>query len=165
VFFLGGIPTAAGGVNGFSTNPLNPTQTTGDRINPFFEFSGGQMYQRGCLTPAGTTVSAPFFSYKDAWGLQPYVFFSSYGRRNGYDSRDALTLQNANSTLTTITPYYQSTNPTIYLNPNSCQIISAGRDGNWGPGGQWTPATANSIAPAGADDQSNFYDSLLGIPS
>jgi prepilin-type N-terminal cleavage/methylation domain-containing protein len=174
VFFLGGIPTASGGVNGFSTNPSNPTQVSGDRINPFYEFQGSQLYQRGCLTPGGQTVTAPFASYKDAWGQQPYLYFSSYTRRNGYrlggpgtanGDGDAITVTNKDNTTTTISPYYQSQNPTIFLNPNSVQIISAGRDGFFGPGGQWTPASALTIPTAGQDDQSNFYDRLLGIPN
>lgn len=77
-----------------------------------------------------------------------------------------------------------------YLNPTGFQIISAGADQKFGSGtsgatSYWTPATAASslaldrvstlmrpnsradlnLKGAGADDQSNFYDSPLGTPS
>jgi prepilin-type N-terminal cleavage/methylation domain-containing protein len=82
-------------------------------------------------------------------------------------------------------PYIQGTgvlNKGQFYNPSGCQIISAGADFKYGQGGSpnsqtgsvvWTPATAaNSAALTsgftvypgvfGADDQTNFYDSLMG---
>jgi hypothetical protein len=56
-----------------------------------------------------------------------------------------------------------------YWNPRSFQIISAGADHEFGRGSPlpagptWTPATASDIDAPGRDDQSNFYDKLLGV--
>jgi general secretion pathway protein G len=79
-------------------------------------------------------------------------------------------------------PYAESDPPNPrYQKPNLYQIISAGGDGEWGPGSQpvgngfllkWTPSTAavvyanpNSTNPNwafGSDDQSNFASAPLG---
>jgi hypothetical protein len=99
----------------------------------------------------------------------PYAYFSSYQTRNGYNryiGSDCPTLK--------VFPYAQGS--TQYLNPTGFQLISAGADLKFGPGSNpglspipfWTPATAASTAasgPNGADDQSNFYDNLLGTSS
>jgi prepilin-type N-terminal cleavage/methylation domain-containing protein len=161
VFFLGGIPITDGtnfGVMGFSTNPQNPTQVAGDHIPPNFEFKGGRLYQRGCTAAGGGTVSAAFLSYQDTWQTkQPYLYFSSGMRRNGYGDFGTITIG-----ATTIAPYYSgvANNVTQYLNPNNWQIVSAGRDGLFGPGGQWTPP---GVPQAEQDDQSNFSDRPLGV--
>jgi len=75
-------------------------------------------------------------------------------------------------------PYAQSVPPssttTQYLKPDTFQIISAGMDHIFGFGTDptkaplvltWTPASASAAYPTGNpgnDDQSNFYDTLLG---
>jgi type II secretory pathway pseudopilin PulG len=152
VFALGGIPTPDGvGVNGFSTNTSNPTQATGDRIPPFFNFQSNRLVKR--------VTGNPFFSYVDPWNRnQPYLFFSSGNRMNGYNDADA-TLG--------VAPYYEAVNPKRYLNPSSFQIISAGQNGLFGAGGLWTPSTCDVVYPwdsPGFDDQSNFHDGkTLGI--
>jgi hypothetical protein len=53
-------------------------------------------------------------------------------------------------------------NATAYWNPNSFQIISAGKDQAFGPGGLW--GTNNPASGPGADDISNFSSSKLGSP-
>jgi prepilin-type N-terminal cleavage/methylation domain-containing protein len=151
VFFLGGISTPDGqGVNGFSTNPTNPAQQGGDRIGPFFEFQTVRLFKR---------AGSPFFSYQDGWKkLQPYLFFSSGKKRNGY--------QDADATLG-VAPYYEATGPKRYVNPSTYQIISAGRDSKLGAGGQWTSATADGVYPYGSpgyDDQTNMNSgNLMGV--
>ena len=56
----------------------------------------------------------------------------------------------------------------VYQNPNTCQIISAGRDGRFGPGNvhpngrEWTPATGRDIDADGRDDLTNFNGPVLG---
>jgi prepilin-type N-terminal cleavage/methylation domain-containing protein len=178
VFFLGGITTPDGtGVNGFSTMPTNPTLQTGDRIPPFFNFTGGRLYQRGCLGGSvaannnanAARVTVSFFSFKDAWAQQPYLFFSSNKTYNGYSINDSVALLQYNSTNSvTVSPYFQSNNPVRFVNPNSCQIICAGQNGAFGQGGLWSPATADttySFNTPGFDDMANFYDRFLGVPT
>jgi hypothetical protein len=157
VFFLGGIPTAApaNGCLGFSTNPKNPTLLGGDRIGPFYEFKSARLYPR--------VTNIPFFSYKNPHdAAQPYVYFSAYNRANGYPRYASLAPPSDCGSLG-VSPYAENAAANRYHNPNRYQIISAGEDGLFGPGGQWTPATAQSIPVAGKDDISNFYESQLGV--
>ena len=151
VFWLGGIPDRnAPGCKGFSSNPRNPTDlSSGTIINPLFQFDSSRLYKRS---------GGPFYSYKDHWKKDmPYVFFSSGRAQNGY---------NATSDFPGIAngPYYESTNPRRYLNPNSFQIISAGQNGLFGQGGLWIGTNATAIGEDGKDDQVNFHDALLGVP-
>jgi general secretion pathway protein G len=168
VFFLGGIPSTAGGVNGctgFSTNPANPADSTGlfSRTTPFFDFKSSRLFVRNptVFTPTGTPN---FLSYMDGFNRQPYVYFSSYKTANGYN-RYAST--DCPSLGPPVSPYFEATSPsTRFLRPDSFQIISAGPDGNLGAGGLWAPAMAASVYPAGspgADDMSNFSDRALGV--
>jgi general secretion pathway protein G len=164
VFFLGGIPNPAGtspqifnDFSGFSVNPQDPcpfsaaNQNVG-RVGPFFTFSNDRLYLRN-----GTN----FPSFKDYHNLgnaaQPYLYFSAYNRKNGYAPSYAMPVLG-------VSPYYSTVGN--YFNPDSFQIISAGGNGLFGPGGQWTPATAEGVYKAGspgADDQANFYQPLLGV--
>jgi general secretion pathway protein G len=189
VFFLGGIPTVANGVNGclgFATNPQNPTQLGGSFYSPFYDgFQSNRLIQRGCYNNKGVLVNSPlppFFSFQDYYQQQPYLYFSSGKRRNGYNplmlstgaGSDAISLVDGTGNLVSIAPYYQSTGPTQYLNPSSHQIICAGKDGKFGaggillpptPAGAWTSTNAAQFYPGsvpGADDQSSFYSALLG---
>jgi prepilin-type N-terminal cleavage/methylation domain-containing protein len=182
VFFLGGIPTSAGGANGclgFSTNNRDPAQQGGDRVGPIFEFDGSRLLQ---------LHGNAFFSYNDAFLKKPpnpYAYFSSYGSRNGYNryfgqATPPLPINVSDCNSLGVWPYMESLVPTErYLNPETCQIISAGLDGKWGQGSNktlktgvptWTRANANSSAcvtnnsNAGIDDRSNFYGRRLGVP-
>ncbi|HZT83507.1 MAG TPA: type II secretion system protein [Gemmataceae bacterium] len=154
VFFLGGIPTRnPNGCLGFSTNPRNPAalSSPGDRIGPFYEFKGNRLAD---LKGNG------FFSYIDAWEKgtpgQPYAYFSSYkaaGGYNRYGTSDCPKLG--------VAPYAESLTPTVrYYNNQSFQIICAGADGVFGPGGALPPGMG--APPPGNDDQSNFRQSILG---
>jgi prepilin-type N-terminal cleavage/methylation domain-containing protein len=183
VFFLGGIPAASGPANfcqGFSTNPKNPADLTSPMNPPFFDFKSERLVNGPSTVILSPGPSSVFFEYLDAYGSnnsaksKPYVYFSSYKTANGYNrygSSDC-SVPNANPFLDiTVLPYQTSplaTSPSIFLNPNTYQIISAGRDQLFGQGGQWIPATASDFyAPGapGADDQANFYNRTLGIPT
>src|SRR5262249_15607669 len=77
VFFLGGIPATVNGVadcTGFSRNLHNPAAAAGERISPFYEFKSSRLVRRH---------GNPFYSYLDAYGEQPFAYFSAYGRSNG----------------------------------------------------------------------------------
>lgn len=187
VFFLSGIPsqdpvTGSWVGTGFSVNPSNPAAHIfplpggGNVKGPLYEFDSSRLvYIPHKVNPVG----ARMLSYLDTYGASdgkgnlvsglPYAYFSNYGTRNGYNrypGGDCPTLG--------VFPYAQGS--TQYVNPTGFQIISAGADLKFGPGTNpgvtplplWTPATAaNSAAsgPNGADDQSNFYDNVLGTPS
>jgi hypothetical protein len=166
VFFLGGIPNPTGGCDGFSTDASNPTKPGGGRTR-FFEFKPHQLYQRG---------GSPFFSCADGYSVgnrkQPYAYFSSYGRDNGYTTMGALFKGTPSDCASLgVSPYIQTVTTDAkgniiavsYYNPRTFQILSAGKNQTFGGGGLWTPATAGSIGAAGFDDFSNFYDARLGV--
>jgi hypothetical protein len=187
VFFLGGIP-GSGAMNGFSTNPRNPAAGT-DRVPPFFDFKSNRL-----VVFPGTAPGYP--SYLDAFGKSPYAYFSSYKTANGYNryvyiANPYLPLV-PGSPITTdcqalnAWPYALSLGSApVYYNAQTYQIISAGKNFNFGsgtvvsaypgfPGGNqawagapfWSPATAAALFPRGSDgydDITNFYDRLLGV--
>jgi type II secretory pathway pseudopilin PulG len=207
VFFLGGIP-GSGTVNGFSTDQSNParhrlafpnlalTNNADDRLPPFFDFKSNRLvslsqwiFNQGG-NPAGFS---DFYAYLDGYGKTPYAYFSSYKGANGYNRYYTL-LGVSDCQSLGVWPYAQSgvypgpatqTLPTpVYLNSQSFQIISAGKNsafgsgtviitiqqpqGNWIGGPDWAPGTAAAIYPAGSagnDDIANFYDRLLGVPT
>jgi general secretion pathway protein G len=168
--------------------------TPGPVVNPFHEFTASRLYKRNpgfqytvTYTSSGTTASFPssftpnpippvaFYSYRDTYNLQPYAYFSSGTTRNGYPLLQNVLVVGGNPTSDcqnlAVWPYAQNFSPAAqYQNPNNCQIISAGADGQFGPGSittgaTWTSATAGTLYPAGSpgyDDQSNFHDSTLG---
>jgi hypothetical protein len=154
VFYLGGI----GGNQGFSTNNMNPAQTGGKRKGPYFTFPTPR------LVPGNVVNSAlnAFPVYIDAWQAKsiphsapfangmPYAYFSSNGTNNGYSTMDCTSIG--------ATPYFTATG--VYTNPNTYQVISAGKDGVFGTAG-WTPS--NGATGYGADDQANFSANLLGV--
>jgi prepilin-type N-terminal cleavage/methylation domain-containing protein len=147
VFFLGGFTA-----QGFSNGP-NPALPGGDRFGPFYEFKTGRLVDPGRAASPGYRV------YLDPYGKNPFVYFSSYKVRNGYARYAAL---GSDCSLVPQGPYNDGAGN--YYNPDSFQIISAGRDTLFGPGGPWTPATAPAMPAPGKDDMANFYDKLLGIP-
>jgi prepilin-type N-terminal cleavage/methylation domain-containing protein len=190
VFFLGGIPGPFGSgttpsVTGFSTNPSNPAwhiANGGDVTPPFYEFPSSrlvvvQLNKNSIVINTQNppiTRSTKHYSYLDTYGSsdgfgnllsgQPYAFFSAYKTRNGYNRygvSECPTLGLSSG------PYFEvSGTPQKFLKPSTYQIISAGSDGQFGPGGgPWTSATASSCYPsgtAGYDDQTNFTGGTLG---
>jgi hypothetical protein len=201
VFFLGGIVSSSPTPHclGFSTNEKNPAQTTGDRVGPFYEFSGSRL----CLTPFQfnyKTEQPPeingsngYYSYLDPYGSQPYAYLSAYGKRNGYNRYYRYGLVPGAippavpgclpDCIVGPWPYcdrpFQDniTNLPVlgveYYNPTTFQIISAGRDQQFGVGGSpsatdpnvhgyyWVPGMPNIPLHEG-DEITNFYDRLLG---
>jgi prepilin-type N-terminal cleavage/methylation domain-containing protein len=167
VFFLGGIPTAAGvnGTLGFSKDSQNPTlppSPGSSRWGPYFEFKSPRLK----AGPGG------FFSYMDAYGTgQPYAYFASYNPEGvGQYNRPVVgaTVTNDCPSLFPNPPYtgqpgfvvpYQQPN-TIWVNPTGVQIISAGRDGKFGTPSLWSPK-GGTTDPNGRDDQSNFVINLM----
>jgi prepilin-type N-terminal cleavage/methylation domain-containing protein len=135
VYFLRG-PTGVG----FSRNPSNPTDFASipQRFGPFYEFKAPRLVPG----PGGAMV------YNDVFGT-PFAYFNTStpnvdpsGDCGGVvlAYKDPITLQ--------------------FINPMSFQIISAGRNKQFGTGGATAlPYPMNS---AGGDDFSNFWSTRMG---
>jgi RNA polymerase sigma factor (sigma-70 family) len=152
VFFLGGIPAAASqpyGVLGFSTSPTNPSAPGGNRRGPYFEFQPSRL----------VGGNGGFFRYLDAFKTgSPYAYFSSYKSTNGYNRYGSSDCENLG-----VSPYQESSE--VFINPNGFQILSAGANGVFGPGGtSWDRNVGYPSGEPGADDFSNFSASRLGLP-
>jgi prepilin-type N-terminal cleavage/methylation domain-containing protein len=164
VFFLGGVPSGTSGNGnclGFSSIGSNPADTSSpSRIGPFFDFQSDRLVQ---------LHGNAFFSYMDDYKLQPYLYFSSYATKNGYNPWFSK-FMNSDCATAGVWPYADPNNN--YLNPNGFQIISAGEDGQFGPGTdltnanpyKWDRAAADTIPQNGKDDQANFSGPQLGVP-
>jgi len=171
VFFLGGIPTTIGtpGCTGFATSSTDPSyHIKHPTANPppslipsFFAFDSSRLV----IGQTGT-----FFHYMDGYEKAPYAYFSSYKTTNGYN-RYGTGVNNSDCTKLGVCPYAEA--PGRYLNPNTFQIISAGRDHSFGQG-TLNPATGTffvkgtamyGFGAPGYDDMSNFHDKFLGIPN
>jgi prepilin-type N-terminal cleavage/methylation domain-containing protein len=174
VFFLGGIQATSNGTNasmGFSTDDANPDLFQTPTRNSFYDFKSSRL-----IVPPNKP-NATFFAYEDGFTKNVYAYFSSYGVDNGY-AKYATLYGNSDCNSLGVWPYAQSpasgTLPTIYMKPRTCQIISAGKDGLFGPGTNltlpvasqlyYTASTAALIRGAGADDQTNFTSGLLSSP-
>lgn len=168
VFFLEGIPDVATGVGlGFSTDKTNPTKPGGTRIK-FFNFQAHQIKRLrpnnpfpSCVDPYDPAPTLPPLFPTSPPPGQPYVYFSS--ERGG--ATWARPLQyGPHSSLIPNGPYYEMVSSGKRYHQDF-QIISAGPNGKFGPGGQWTAINASAIGVDGLDDQANFYDAKLGVPS
>lgn len=165
VFFLGGIPSSSGvAVSGFSKLPTNPFigdagqpnrmpassfEFKSDRLNDVDDFDG----MPGYLDPLGSGGTP------GEGNLHYYAYFSGYGAGQ-YDPNDLnfpveQTVQKfGNEAFWSSAPQgagspspnpYTSSAPVApgngnitYVNPNGFQILSAGGDGYYGPGGQYS---------------------------
>jgi prepilin-type N-terminal cleavage/methylation domain-containing protein len=168
VFYLGGIPNSAaarGGASpapqGFAANNINPglsAAQSSKRKGPYFTFVSSRLYYP-------TQQTSPswdgFFYYLDPWMAKsgvlsqigtPYAFFSSAGINNQY----------AQTTGDNFGAYPYMTGVGQLVNPNTYQIISAGKDGQFGSAvnNLWNPSAG--ATGTGADDQANFSSTLLG---
>jgi prepilin-type N-terminal cleavage/methylation domain-containing protein len=154
MFFLCGPPNqggnaAAGFMGGFNNDAANPVGATATPIRYMDVPNVGRLTIRQNSPPNLPGVAQLFPSYLDAYGNQPIMYFSAGNRPNGY--------QGGSNSLG-ITPYFKSAGQ--FYNSDSFQLISAGADSNFGPGGQWPPI---AVGP-GADDITNFSDKAMGIP-
>jgi hypothetical protein len=174
VFFLGGIEVnQPNGCVGFSTDLANPDKLGGDRVS-FYDFNSGRLV----VLPVPARKNSVFFSYIDGYNKgSPYAYFTTYVQDNNYNQYSATT---SDCATLGVWPYAEGVIPGAvdpvskrpiyrYLKPRTFQIISAGADGQFGPGTDltsktpylWTSATAAGIDPRGADDQANFNATAL----
>ncbi len=91
----------------------------------------------------------------DPWNTPYIVFAATKGKPNNYATNMDGTPQVWPTGTVTVTPYQSGGK---YLNESSFQLISAGRNRLFGPGGTDFPATTRE----GDDDQANFSRSMLG---
>jgi len=145
VFYLGGAADVSGAVpkmTGFSSNPVNPLAPGGtDRIGPFYNFEGARL-----------TKSA-YPAYLDRFGT-PFAYFGGTGGSNAYVG---------GCPSIGIASPYPDAKAGRYMNPDSFQLISAGRDKAFGDPTKWNPSTG-STDPRARDDVSNFSSSALTNP-
>jgi len=170
VFYLGGMPSAVGGTNvctGFSKDPFNPSlpkaTATEDRIGPFFDFKSSR------LVPGPSNLLFVYLDpYSDPPVGNPYAYFAPVAE-NRYDLFSAATMLNKSDcaslldpTGVSIQPYFEAgSTPTRFVAPKTFQIISAGENKAFGPGGAWDPATGTNNKAA-QDDVANFSRLPLG---
>lgn len=170
VFWLGGIPVlGASGVQGFSTNPQNPAAATiagSTRKGPYYpDFKTNRLVKD----------ANGFFYYLDPYMQLPYLYFSCGPAGNDYVLGQQYAAGGAVQTVSGdcpsigVLPYYQGTGTSLrFMNPNSFQIISAGKNGVFAPGGQWNSTMGTmdaTVPPAPSDDWSNFSSVVLGRPA
>jgi hypothetical protein len=143
VFFLGGI-IEEGAPSGFSRHPRNPADKS--RGRPFFEFPTSRL----------RSVHANGFpSFIDPWGERPYAYFSSHGKKNGYSARDCQSLVGSD-----FSPYQSE--PGQYFQPSGYQIISAGRNRQFGAGGILRAGSFDKDSADG-DNLTNFVVDRLSM--
>jgi prepilin-type N-terminal cleavage/methylation domain-containing protein len=134
---------------GFSNNPKRPftPPTAGEiRKGPWLQ-----------VTPKMIQVASNGHAeLVDPWGTPYIVFAATKGKPNNYTFDMHRNLQEWPLGYVTVRPYQYGGK---YLNENGFQLISAGRNRRFGPGGTDFPATT----PDGDDDQANFSRSILGV--
>ena len=141
VFFLtGGWVTE---FEGFSNNPQQPFAKK-SVTNPD-EVRKGRFVQ-SAQSLCGTTATTTTPEFVDVYG-KPYVIFVPT-RQGNYST---------NVAVSGVSPYKRgATNPAKWENPKSLQIISAGLNGTFGTGGDWSGG-----ANTDRDDVSNFSTATL----
>jgi prepilin-type N-terminal cleavage/methylation domain-containing protein len=162
VFFLGGIPVAQPNgtyaADGFGKNPQNPV--TAPRSGSTFEFKTSRLTTRRFNTNSGSQAGFP--SYYDPYFLgigepdpfHPYAYYSSYGRKNGYNNGDCATLMSP----VAHDPYRDTA--TTYYQPTGFQVISPGADRRFGVGGL-APSAATAIGQPDADNVTQFSNGQM----
>lgn len=140
VFFLGGVKDGTNTCYGFSSNPKNPLAPyvlgSGEvRKGPFFDFRPNRMGGDG--------------GYRDVYGTKSFAYFSTSGSPGSYGNHCGDL---------GVTPYTDASG--AFVRPNSFQIISAGVNMRFGPGGPFP--TTN---PDGRDDMANFSSNKLAYPN
>ena len=145
------------GPNGVLALPVAGSKTYG----PYFTFQAVHLGER----PAGG-----YKNYLDPFG-QVYAYLSAWKGTNQYSPYNAgFGVAVAGAGITDcptlgVSPYFSlSGNSIQYYNPSSYQIISAGTNKLFYPGGLWTPQNSQTIGANGQDDMTNFYPSLMGVP-
>ncbi len=175
-FFLGGVPQRTGstfGMTGFSKNPVFPFMPDlgggPGRTTPFFEFKADRLADDddgdgvpGYLDPRNSGTDARFYAYFSATGQGGYdPNDMNMGGGRAFSSPEEVWGRFTRTNLGLLTPEWSigpnpyttsdavplNNRPAVYINPNSFQLISAGVDAIYGPGGQFTPDSTTSRLP------------------
>lgn len=189
-------PNVAPGCLGFSNNPTDPAPknlavSTGAKKGPFYpDFKtsrlkhesnpaaggGGFLYYLDPMNdPDPNNPNAPSTQPSQASLLAAKQKAFPFSRPYAYFSSDIAGNYNLNDcSFLSVAPYFVDQNFTSnrFMNPKGFQIICAGKDGMYGPGGNLTGWTSTSgIVPAsasdnfGLDDLANFSKSPLKSPA
>jgi len=157
VFYLGGIAETAGTatrMKGLADNALDPVHGAGDRIGPFYEFESARLstaFSRGSKYP----------SYLDRYGV-PYAYFGGLAANSYVSYCPSLPCPaNAGNALTG--PYAYQESAARFTNPDTFQIVSAGKDKKFAAGGIWNPTKGSTDLNA-TDDVCNFSSLALSNP-
>jgi prepilin-type N-terminal cleavage/methylation domain-containing protein len=147
-FLTGGTVT---GFQGFSNNPRTPfvVGASTETVGPFFDVTTASVDQ----------VNGRIL---DPWGT-PYAYFSSIPGNAANSYANSFTWPDETGIPLTVSPYRQPFGGPLFMAPKGTQIISAGPDLAFGPGGnQWTPGTGlYDLTEIGADDLANFKEGAL----
>ena len=147
VLFLGGLSQAGWD----SKNPAIPLTlaSTTTKKGPYFVFEENRLDR--------TTGTNGVPQFIDPWGT-PYIYFRSLSGNDYTGSFPTTT-----SPTGKVDPYQESASR--FANQQTVQIISAGRDKKFGPGGSWTPGVSPyTDGDVGADDLANFNQGAeLGV--
>jgi prepilin-type N-terminal cleavage/methylation domain-containing protein len=173
VFWLGGAQDPkTGAFLGFSadtTNPMNPNANI-KRKGPYFQFPVARIG----TSPTGSGFPMYFDSYASGTPAfprdKPYAYFSSGKTANGYNAYAAATTNAPNYDCMSIGNFPAYAQPAgagqavQFYHPDTIQIISAGKNRAFGPGGFWSPLNPTAIGPAGVDDLTDFAQRKMGAP-
>jgi prepilin-type N-terminal cleavage/methylation domain-containing protein len=134
------------------TNPPPPPGTPPEsRKGPFIE-----VQMKRVTDPLTQVVDGRF---RDPWGT-PYAVLSYANYAKGYP---VTTWNGTPITCYGVSPFLVASNPTQFINGSTNQIISAGPNGKFGPGGPWVAGQGTyAMGSDGSDDISNFASAPLG---
>ncbi len=137
-FLTGGTVT---NFEGFSTNPqarFTPKQSPSEERIGFLK-----------VTPKEYTIAPNGQAWLvDRFG-NPFAIFTGGSKGRGNYNGQSFTITNSKGQQTTVRPYIEGGKP---VSPDGRQIISAGNDELFGPGGNWVGRSSIEAK----DDQSNF---------
>ncbi|MCC7418713.1 MAG: prepilin-type N-terminal cleavage/methylation domain-containing protein [Planctomycetaceae bacterium] len=169
VFFLGGMARSGSDwkdLIGFSNNPASPFDRSATSRSPsFFEFKPDRL-NNAYTDSANSTIGYTFLNYVDTLPGQdtPYLYANS-DDGSGYATDDVKSTSSMLNQNRLSTSAYQSSASGTYWNKNTFQIISPGFDHQFGVGGLWNEATADTdlvgTRSVERDNLTNFHTSTL----
>lgn len=151
LFFLNGVQSNDGLGNvafkGFQKGqqPFAPAAAGENRLGPYF----GEITKRQYAANA-----REFARIIDGWNT-PIAYFTAYNAKPTTVTNPLSNSQyfGVNTAPGLVGPYFSGSG---YANPSGFQLISAGEDRRFGPGGDWTYVTGD-----GSDDRANFSPNNL----